>query len=88
MNAKVNISKGGEKLARAIIFNNLEAELTRAEISKAELAAEIDISIGAMSNKLQGKTEFTLREMELIRDILEKVSLQELDYDYLFKRGE
>ena len=50
-------------MARDIIFRNLEAELTRAKITKAELAKSIGISTGSISLKFNGKTEFTLPEM-------------------------
>ena len=47
-------------MARDIIFYNLEAELLRAKVIKAELAAMIGISTGSMSSKFTGKTEFNL----------------------------
>lgn len=72
---------------REIIFCNLEAELSRAKIIKAELAAMIGISAGTLSSKLTGKTEFALDEMEIIKARLEKITGNELTMDYLFERG-
>ena len=75
-------------MAREIIFYNLEAELLRAKINKAELAAMIGISTGSMSSKFTGKTEFNLNEMLSIKERLESYTGQEFTLDYLFERGE
>ena len=75
-------------MAREIYFYNLEAELLRAKLNKAELALKIGISTGSMSSKFTGKTEFTLEEMEKIRKRLELLTEKEFTYDYLFERGE
>ena len=75
-------------MAREIIFYNLEAELLRAKINKAELAAMIEISTGSMSSKFTGKTEFNLDEMLSIKERLESYTGQEFTLDYLFERGE
>ena len=48
MNVKINILKGGALMAREIIFYNLEAELLRAKLNKAELAAKINILLLAL----------------------------------------
>ena len=74
-------------MAREIIFYNLEAELMRAKLNKAELAAMINISVGSMSSKFNGKTEFNLNEMILIKDKLEFLTGQTYTLDYLFERG-
>ena len=75
-------------MAREILFYNLEAELLRAKINKAELAAMIEISSGSMSSKFTGKTEFNLNEMLSIKERLETCTGQEFTLDYLFERGE
>ena len=75
-------------MAREIIFINLEAELLRAKLNKAELAGKIGISSGSMSSKFNGKTEFNLNEMLQIREILESYTGRELKLDDLFERGE
>ena len=75
-------------MAREIIFYNLEAELMRAKIIKAELAAMIGISSGSMSSKFTGKTEFTLDEMLNIKVKLEELTGLSYTLDYLFERGE
>lgn len=73
-------------MAREKMFINLEAELLRAKLTKAELAAKIGISIGSMSSKFTGKTEFNLTEMLRIKQILESYTDRELTLDELFKR--
>lgn len=75
-------------MAREIIFYNLEAELMRAKIIKAELAAMIGISVGSMSSKFTGKTEFNLEEMQKIKAKLEEFTGQNYTLDYLFERSE
>ena len=75
-------------MAREIIFYNLEAELLRAKLIKAELAAMINISSGSLSSKFNGKTEFNLNEMLLIKENLERLTGQTYSLDYLFERGE
>ena len=75
-------------MAREIIFYNLEAELLRAKVNKAELAAMIGISTGSMSSKFTGKTEFNLDEMLNIKIRLESFTGQNYTLDYLFERGE
>ena len=74
-------------MAREIIFYNLEAELLRAKINKAELANMIEISTGSMSSKFTGKTEFNLDEMLKIKEKLETITGQKYTLDYLFERG-
>lgn len=71
---------------RTLIYSNLEAELTRAGLKKADLARMINISSTALSSKFTGRTDFTLKQMRTIKRILEKVTAQELTLDYLFKR--
>lgn len=73
-------------MARVKIFINLEAELLRAKLTKAELAAKMGISIGSMSSKFTGKTEFNLAEMVRIKQILESYTDRELTLDELFKK--
>ena len=75
-------------MAKEVFYPNLEAELVRANLIKAELAANIGISIQSLNNKLKKKTEFTLNEMDLIKSHLEFISGKEFTLDYLFERSE
>lgn len=75
-------------MAKEIVYRNLEAELLRANIIKAELAANIGISGQSLNNKLRRKTEFTLEEMDKIKAELVKLTGVEFTLDYLFERGD
>ncbi len=62
------------------MFNNLKAEMVRNEIKQTEIATSLGISDKTMSNKMNGKSEFTRNEMFLIkRDFFPTYSI-----DYLF----
>lgn len=75
-------------MAKEIFYPNLEAELVRANLIKAELAANIGISKQSFDNKLKKKTEFTLNEMDNIKIQLSKITGQEFTLDYLFERSD
>ena len=66
------------------MYRNLEAEISRKNISKSELAEHIGISPSTLYQKLNGKSKFTLPEAKKIREALGiNASL-----DYLFSIGE
>lgn len=69
------------------LFPNLAAEMARANITKPELAKTIGIALGSMYSKTNGKTEFTLGEMQDIAKYLELKTEQKLTLDYLFSKG-
>lgn len=63
-----------------MMYPNLNAELARKKMSRARLAAELQITSTTMSLKLNGRAELTLAECEKIREIVnDKCTL-----DYLF----
>ena len=45
------------------MFPNLFIELKRSKSTQQQLAERIGISHSSMQNKLQGRTQFTLKEM-------------------------
>lgn len=63
------------------LFPNLLIELKHNRYSQKGLARYIGISEKSISKKLNGKTEFTLKEMEAIQSVFSSCSL-----DYLFTR--
>lgn len=69
------------------LFPNLAAEMARANITKPALAQIIGIALGSMYSKVNGKTEFTLGEMQAIASCLETMTEQKLTLDYLFSKG-
>ena len=48
------------------MFNNLLAEMARNRINQTQLAEVLHVSQKTVSNKLKGKSEFTLSELNKI----------------------
>lgn len=69
---------------KRMIFPNLMAEMTRTGISQEVLAEKIGISRVTLSYKMNGKTDFTLREMLETADTL---GFNRLEIGYLFKKN-
>lgn len=67
-------------------FYNLETEMLKAQISRKELAKTLDLSEWGLNNKLKGRNEFKLSEMEKIREALSFINGERLKLDYLFER--
>ncbi len=65
-------------------FVNIKIEMTRAGINVSDVANEMNISPQALYQKMNGKTEFTLKDMNLLRNILMKHIGENLTLDYLF----
>ena len=62
------------------MFFNLRAEMARKHINQLEIAVVLGISVKSVSNKMNGKSEFTRKEMFLIK----KTFFPECSTDYLF----
>ncbi|GHU88141.1 hypothetical protein FACS1894202_03730 [Clostridia bacterium] len=56
------------------MFRNLRAELARAGLSQIKLAGLIGMSKRAMTDKMNGTTEFKRSEMIAVRDAIAKTS--------------
>lgn len=69
-----------------VLFPNLRAELARLNISKIGLARMTGISVTSVYSKFNGSTDWTLEDMDAIKNVLEKECGQELSLDYLFWR--
>ena len=65
-------------------FVNIKIEMTRAGINVSDVANEMKISPQALYQKLKGNTEFTLKDMQLLRNILSSHNGEKLTLDYLF----
>ena len=79
----------GEKTKESkvnVLFPNLLAELARVNMSKTELAKAVGISITSIYYKFNGNIDWTLDDMDAIKNVLEGKGGQELSLDYLFKR--
>ena len=68
------------------MFANLKAEIARAEITQQDLADAIGISGKSLSNKINGKTDFTHEEMVFIAKRLTSDKRPSLSLDYLFEK--
>lgn len=64
------------------MFENLKAELTKRRLDGRSLARVTGMHENTLYKKLDGKSEFKLSEMELIRKVLKT----EAPFEYLFKR--
>lgn len=62
------------------MFNNLLAEMARNRINQTQLAEVLHVSQKTVSNKLKGKSEFTLSELNKIMGLFE----DDMSFDYLF----
>lgn len=67
-------------------FPNLLAELARLNITKIELGKRAGICVSSIYAKFNGEHDWTLREMQSVRDVLSEGSDEELTLDYLFKK--
>lgn len=52
------------------MFDNLEAELRRKKVLRRDLAENLDLTIGTVSQKLNGKAPITLTEAVAIKQFL------------------
>ena len=57
-----------------MIYPNLAAEVARAGLSYPKLAEAVGINVNTLYYKLKGVREFTLKEMEAIRDYFKKLA--------------
>lgn len=57
------------------MFNNLNAEIARYSLKTADLAKLLGVSLKTVTNKLDGKTEFTLSEIKKIASLFPNVSI-------------
>lgn len=63
------------------MFKNLRAEMIRADLTTDDLANKLEIGRQAISRKLNGRSEFTRKEMYEIRSNF----FPKLTIDYLFE---
>ena len=66
------------------LYPNVEAELARARISKAELGDALELSRQALYNRLSGKTKLSISDARAIRAFLETKTGRPLSLKYLF----
>lgn len=69
-------------------YPNIYAELARAGLTTATLSEYMGMTRQNVSNKLNGKTTFSLKDMETIKEYLKEKTGNDFSLDYLFKSGE
>ena len=52
------------------MYLNLRAEMARRNFNISSLAEEINIPVGTLSKKLRGKSNFSIKEAQKIKDAL------------------
>lgn len=62
------------------MYRNLEAELARKGIKRADIAKALGVTIGTVSEKLNSATKLKVIEATIIRDTF----FPDLELDYLF----
>jgi len=64
------------------MYPNIKAELARKGFGLQELADLLDLSIGSISKRMNGKVKWTTEEVDSI------ISMTGREYEYLFKKRE
>lgn len=74
---------------KKILYPNLVAELSRNGITFTSVAKELGVSRAAIYKKLDGTTNFTLKDITTIQELI-KLADSNGDYtlDYLFYRAD
>lgn len=74
---------------KRVLYPNLVAELSRNGITVTRLADNLSISRAALYKKLSGNTDFTLKDITTIQEVI-KASNSSGDYtlEYLFYRAD
>lgn len=67
------------------MYHNLKAEIARGGWTAADLAKATGMSGAALSQKINGKSDFKLSEMMALREALHA---ENLTLDFLFERDE
>ena len=77
------MGKGGDKMKNTK-FKNISVELLKANINVNTVAVEMGISTQALYKKLNGETNINLKDMNAIREILQKHTGKHSTLEYLF----
>ena len=62
------------------VFSNLNAEIARKGLKKTDIAKKLNISVNSLQNKLKGKQEFKLSEIQILLKIF-----PDKDMSFLFQ---
>lgn len=67
------------------MFINLKVEMLKAKIDINDLSKELELTPAAVYSKINGKSQWTLKQMVITKKYLESKLNKPLDLDYLFK---
>ena len=67
------------------MFTNLKVEMLKANIDVNDLSKELDLTTASVYQKMNGKCQWTLKQMEITKQFLESKLNTKLDLEYLFK---
>ena len=70
------------------MYNNLKAEMSRANMTGLNMADALNITPQAFYSKLHGKSDWTLKQMKTAQHLLTGILNRELALEYLFDKGE
>ena len=67
------------------MFTNLKVEMLKANIDVNDLSRELELTPASVYLKINGKSQWTLKQMKIIKQYLESKLNKTLNLEYLFK---
>ena len=67
------------------MFTNLKVEMLKANIDVNDLSKKLDLTPASVYQKINGKSQWTLKQMEITKQFLESKLNKPLNLEYLFK---
>lgn len=67
------------------MFTNLKVEMLKANVDANDLSKELGLTTASVYLKINGKSQWTLKQMEITKQFLESKLNKTLNLEYLFK---
>lgn len=67
------------------MFTNLKVEMLKAHIDINDLSKELELTPASVYLKINGKSQWTLKQMQITKQFLESKLNKTLNLEYLFK---
>lgn len=67
------------------MFTNLKIEMLKAHVDVNDLSRELKLTTASVYLKINGKSQWTLKQMEITKQYLESKLNKTLNLEYLFK---
>jgi len=67
------------------MFTNLKVEMLKAKVDVNDISKELGLTPQSIYLKINGKNQWTLKQMQIIKQLLESKLKTKLDLEYLFK---